>query len=393
MKIDLEGLMAERHWSEARRYWEEQRYKEESVWQTAKVSRAEIEALKSYITQGGSDAYVEMMRVIQHPMAVVRARIYPQTRVLQLARTFLSLFNSIFILIAPLVLLFTTRWWWAVAAVAFWYFALNWIQTAVNIELGARLIAIDQKGEGLDEERDASRIDGRDESSPPQGTTGAAVLMSKDYSFRLDMAILGAWYMDTRSRDFSLWSETMRSDSDIRGILAESVGRNEEQFLWGVYNWSSALLFGAYHLKDGRREYDVWCERLLSDLDEDTQEQIRPSLREFYDAAKEMENSIGRTFSNKPLRPNGVPYDGSKYTVVIPSEERDHYLVLDSAQDAMIVTESRARENHANSEQAPSLLHDTCPRCGEPLKLKKARFGLFWVCSDYPRDSYVRAHK
>lgn len=172
IQIDLEGLVAERHWSEARRYWEKQRYREEISLPATEVSRADIESLKSYITQGGSDAYAEMMRVIQHPMAVARARVYPQTRRLQWIRTYLGLFNSIFILVAPLALFFATRWWWAVAAIAFWYFVLNWIQTTVNIELGARLLATDQQSAGPFK---SNGDDEGGEGSPRQGPTDSTM--------------------------------------------------------------------------------------------------------------------------------------------------------------------------------------------------------------------------
>ena len=30
-----------------------------------------------------------------------------------------------------------------------------------------------------------------------------------------------------------------------------------------------------------------------------------------------------------------------------------------------------------------------CPRCGEPLLVKKGRFGIFIGCSNYPECNYV----
>ncbi|MGH9967300.1 MAG: hypothetical protein ACREBG_05640 [Pyrinomonadaceae bacterium] len=45
-----------------------------------KISREEIDGTKAEIKRMGSDGYVEMMKVMKHPMAIARARLYPQTR-------------------------------------------------------------------------------------------------------------------------------------------------------------------------------------------------------------------------------------------------------------------------------------------------------------------------
>jgi hypothetical protein len=118
------------------------------------ISREEIAATKAEIKRTGSDGYVEMMKVMKHPMAVSRARLYPQTRKLQLARTLVGLFNLLFLLIVPLALFLTTKWYWALAAIAFYYFVLNsGIQSSLNLELGTRMLLLDRKMEEWSEAR------------------------------------------------------------------------------------------------------------------------------------------------------------------------------------------------------------------------------------------------
>ncbi|MEW6209425.1 MAG: hypothetical protein AB1631_13730 [Acidobacteriota bacterium] len=121
------------------------------------LSHEEVAATKAQIKQMGSDGYVQMMAVMNHPMAVARARLYPQTRKLQLARTIIGIFNIFFLLIVPITLYLTTRWYWALAALAFYYFILNGgVQSSINLELGVRMLLLDEKLRewGASKERD-----------------------------------------------------------------------------------------------------------------------------------------------------------------------------------------------------------------------------------------------
>ncbi|HZE68113.1 MAG TPA: hypothetical protein VE135_01145 [Pyrinomonadaceae bacterium] len=111
------------------------------------ISREEIAATKAEIRRRGSDGYVEMMKVM-HPMALAHARFYPQEPKLQLACALVWLFNLLFLLIVPLALFLTTSWYWGLAAVVFYYLVLNLgVQSALNLELGARMVLLDRKME------------------------------------------------------------------------------------------------------------------------------------------------------------------------------------------------------------------------------------------------------
>ncbi len=203
----------------------------------------------------------------------------------------------------------------------------------------------------------------------------------------IDLAAIGAWLMDTRSRDYSMWSSLMRRDADISNVLTDK--GNEDELLRQVYNWSYALLAGGYLYKEGKQEYAQWSQLLLSGLDEELGSEISPHLREVFKLAREMASSIGRTFANKPFRPNGNLYDGSKYTVKIPDKINDQYFVYNAIHEAATFAKSLVGEmKQSRMLSAITILHDTCRHCGEPLRLRKGRSGFFWLCSDYPRDGY-----
>ena len=130
----------------------------QNVWKEAgfpevKVSRAEIASIKAEIRKLGPDRYQEMVRVMSHPMAVIRVRLIPGTHALQYALDVLILINRLFLILA-VILLFAVGWKWALAAAILWYFVLSPLQTHINYEIGARLLAVDRK---LDKERSDNR--------------------------------------------------------------------------------------------------------------------------------------------------------------------------------------------------------------------------------------------
>lgn len=112
----------------------------------------------------------------------------------------------------------------------------------------------------------------------------------------IDLATIGAWLMDARSRDYSVWSDVMREDSTVSIALSNS--DDEAQFLETIYYWSYALLAGGYLYKEGMRDYEKWSRSLLSVLDEELREEISPHLREFFRLAEEMVSDIGKAGTN-----------------------------------------------------------------------------------------------
>ena len=116
------------------------------------VSRTEIASIKAELKAMGPDGYQGMVRVMSHPAAVFRARAIPGTHTLQYALSLLIVVNRI-CLILPLILLFAVGWKWALAAAVLWYFVLSPLQTHMNYEICARLMAVDRK---LEKEADGS---------------------------------------------------------------------------------------------------------------------------------------------------------------------------------------------------------------------------------------------
>ncbi|MFQ5853656.1 MAG: hypothetical protein ACE5JU_24110 [Candidatus Binatia bacterium] len=118
------------------------------------VSRPEITSIKAELKALGPDGYQEMLRVMSHPAAVFRVRAIPGTQALQFALNVLIIANSVFVILPLiLVLLFAVGWASALVAGLLWYFVLSPLQTEMNYEICARLMAVDRK---LDKEAEES---------------------------------------------------------------------------------------------------------------------------------------------------------------------------------------------------------------------------------------------
>lgn len=154
----------------------------------------------------------------------------------------------------------------------------------------------------------------------------------------IDLATIGAWYMEKRARDYAGWSAVMLADSDIQNVLGMNASGNEHSYLWKIYTLSNALLEGAYFFKGGIRDYEIWCDALLAELDDQTRNDVMPYLKDMYRFAEEMESSIGSGLDNKPLssEPDDIPYDTSKFTVKMISKNGTDYFEYDSLEEAGI---------------------------------------------------------
>lgn len=108
--------------------------------------------IKSQLRRAGPAGYAELVRATRHPAAAVRLLAVPGTRKLQRVSRLLSWCYPLLVLAAPLALLAAASWWLALALVVFLFLLLNAAMTEVNLELGARLLAVNRmlKQERLD---------------------------------------------------------------------------------------------------------------------------------------------------------------------------------------------------------------------------------------------------
>lgn len=112
-------------------------------------------------------------------------------------------------------------------------------------------------------------------------------------SVMFDMAIVGAWILETRGFEYATWFQSMLSDPTINPALREHALGIEERVLTRVYNWSRAILVGAYLLKLGEKDFNAWQTRLLATLDQTTKEEIVPFITELRQAAIELQADVG----------------------------------------------------------------------------------------------------
>jgi len=109
-----------------------------------------------------------------------------------------------------------------------------------------------------------------------------------------DMSIIGAWMLETQGFEYATWFQSMLSDPTINAALREYASGMEDRFVTRVYNWSRAILVGAYLLKLGEKDFSSWRTRLLATLDQTTQEEIVPLIMELRHAAIELQADVGK---------------------------------------------------------------------------------------------------
>lgn len=109
------------------------------------VSREEIEALKSQIRQAGSGASIKLQLLTRQPAVSARLRMIRGTQTLLWVHRVLGWCNLLFILSIPLAFVFITPWWWVLAMTTLIFVLINVIQGELNLELGARVLAVNRK--------------------------------------------------------------------------------------------------------------------------------------------------------------------------------------------------------------------------------------------------------
>ncbi len=107
------------------------------------ISRSEIDTMKKQIIADGKNGYTEMVRLISHPAGIVRYCMILGSHTLRRLLNICILVSRLGI-IAVIILLFMRPWWWAVGCLVLTYLAGGPLQTSINYELGARLLALDK---------------------------------------------------------------------------------------------------------------------------------------------------------------------------------------------------------------------------------------------------------
>jgi len=107
------------------------------------VPRTEIDRAKR-ILKSNRAVYGQMLRLIANPAAVFRVRMVPGTLTLQLAVNVLAVLARLLPFIAIGLLIFV-GWKSAVLVAACWFVLVNPVQTELNYEIAARLLALDQR--------------------------------------------------------------------------------------------------------------------------------------------------------------------------------------------------------------------------------------------------------
>lgn len=110
------------------------------------VSREEIDAIKSQIRRAGdSEANVKLVRLTRQPAVSARLRMIRGTQTLLWVQRILGWCNLLFILSISIGFVFITPWWWVLAAGILIFVLINLIQGELNLELGARVLAVNRK--------------------------------------------------------------------------------------------------------------------------------------------------------------------------------------------------------------------------------------------------------
>lgn len=119
----------------------------EKAWREAAVGielpgRPAVVVMKQMLRKSSAKEYGTIVQRLSQP-AAERILMIPGTLKFVRIQKVLIPFNQFFVLLVPIVLLFSLGWIWAAAALGFWYLVLNRLQTEINLELGARLLCLD----------------------------------------------------------------------------------------------------------------------------------------------------------------------------------------------------------------------------------------------------------
>ena len=121
-----------------------------------RTARREIWAeLRQRDRPSAEAAYARLLQTISHPMAMARSRLVPGTTALQYFLNLLILLRRLFWPTALLLIVVAVLRSWLFllglpVLIALELFALNGLQTRLNVELAARLLVLDEHLENFD---------------------------------------------------------------------------------------------------------------------------------------------------------------------------------------------------------------------------------------------------
>lgn len=119
--------------------------------QKISVTREEIESLKAGLRRAGRSSYAEVVRVVHQKAVEPRLNTISGTkRLLRLSRVLGWLYPLLILALPPAVFLITP-WWSGLALIVILLFLVNSIHTETNLELGARLLALNRRIRLFDE--------------------------------------------------------------------------------------------------------------------------------------------------------------------------------------------------------------------------------------------------
>lgn len=107
------------------------------------IPRSEIVDMKKRIKSNGYDEYCGMLRVMSPSVAISRYQMIPGTRLLRYLLNTCIWLNRTCITIA-VIMLFMRQWLLFLLFICLWFLIAQYLQTAINYEIGARLFVIDE---------------------------------------------------------------------------------------------------------------------------------------------------------------------------------------------------------------------------------------------------------
>ncbi len=118
--------------------------------QKISVTREEIEKIKAGLRRTGRSGYAKIVRIANQKAVEPRLILISGTsRLLRLSRI-LGWFYPLLILALPPAVFLMTPWWSGLALIIFLLFLVNSVHTETNLEIGARLLALNRRINLLD---------------------------------------------------------------------------------------------------------------------------------------------------------------------------------------------------------------------------------------------------
>ncbi|HXG85172.1 MAG TPA: hypothetical protein VNI84_14220 [Pyrinomonadaceae bacterium] len=118
--------------------------------QKISVTREEIEKIKAGLRRTGRSGYAKIVRIAHQKAVEPRLSLISGTsRLLRLSRI-LGWFYPLLILALPPAVFLMTPWWSGLALIIFLLFLVNSVHTETNLEIGARLLALNRRINLLD---------------------------------------------------------------------------------------------------------------------------------------------------------------------------------------------------------------------------------------------------